>query len=86
MTSKCSIEDISSNRREKIFELEKQNIENIKTGLSNKYLKDKKCKDIWNANQYSLKECIVYELKTNKDLKDSIVIVTAKPLQGLTWI
>lgn len=78
-------EEVSSERKEKIFELEEQNIENIKKTIKQNNPIRKNCKNAWTTYEYCSNNCIIYKLTNKEDTDNSTIIVTNNILKGLSW-
>lgn len=85
MTVKNEVENISNNRKELMFELEKQNIEQIKELIKQNNPVRSSKKNIWSTYEYSFNNCTIYKLTNEKDIDNSTILVTYNNLKGLTW-
>ncbi len=79
------LEEPSNERKQKTFELEEQNIEEIKGLLKiNSPIREKN-KDIWTTNEFKLDKCTVYELINHDEPENPTFIITNIALKGLSW-
>lgn len=77
--------EISNIKKEKIFNMEKQNIEKIASLLKDKNEVRQNSKGELNTKQFELNNLFVYEL-SNKNSEQKTILISAQKLKGLTWM
>lgn len=80
-----NIEGISDIRKEKIYNIEKQNIENIKKVIEQTTETRKNSKNNLTTREYQLQNSIIYKLTKDGNDEDYTIVISPNKLKGLAW-
>ena len=80
-----NIQELSNIEKEKIYEIEKQNIENIKEKTKQAKILRKNEKNGLVIKQFKLLKAIVYEITSTENKNDVAYLISPSNLAGLSW-